>query len=57
MKEFVEMFCWFFKNLVFISKVKKMLLEEFEDKFVIGEFVNRERLEFVSEFNKLIDEV
>ncbi|MDK2914306.1 MAG: 2-oxoglutarate/2-oxoacid ferredoxin oxidoreductase subunit beta [Thermococcaceae archaeon] len=57
MKEPAEMLRWFLKNSVPISKAKKMSPEELEGKFVIGEFVNRERPEFVSELNKLIDEV
>lgn len=31
--------------------------EELEGKFVVGEFVKRKRPEFVTELNKLIDEV
>ena len=57
MKEPAEMLRWYLKNSVPISKAKKMSPEELEGKFVIGEFVNRERPEFVTELNKLIEEV
>ncbi|EEB73084.1 2-oxoacid:ferredoxin oxidoreductase subunit beta [Thermococcus sp. AM4] len=57
MKEPAEMLRWFLKNSVPISKARKMSPEELEGKFVIGEFVNRQRPEFTEELNKLIDEV
>ncbi|WP_010477752.1 2-oxoacid:ferredoxin oxidoreductase subunit beta [Thermococcus zilligii] len=57
MKEPAEMLRWFLKNSVPVSKAKNMSEEELRDKFVIGEFVNRERPEFVTELNKLVDEV
>jgi 2-oxoglutarate ferredoxin oxidoreductase subunit beta len=57
MKEPAEMLRWFLKNSVPISKAKDMSPEELEGKFIIGEFVNRKRPEYVDEINKLIDEV
>ncbi|WP_297523715.1 thiamine pyrophosphate-dependent enzyme, partial [Thermococcus sp.] len=57
MKEPAEMLRWFLRNSVPLAKAKKMKPEELEGKFVIGEFVNRERPEFTDELNKLIDEV
>ena len=57
MKEPAEMLRWFLKNSVPLAKAKKMPPEELEGKFVIGEFVTRERPEFTEEINKLIEEV
>ncbi len=52
-----EMIKWFLKNSVPVSKAKKMNPEELEGKFIIGEFIKRERAELVEELNKLIEEV
>jgi len=57
MKEPAQMLRWFLKNSVSIKRAKNMKPEELEGKFVIGEFVNREKPEFVDELNRLIDEV
>ncbi|HIP74909.1 MAG TPA: 2-oxoacid:ferredoxin oxidoreductase subunit beta [Thermococcus paralvinellae] len=57
MKEPAEMLRWFLKNSIPISKAKNMSREELEGKFVIGEFVNRQRPEFTEELNKLIEEL
>jgi len=57
MKDPAEMLRWFLKNSIPISKAKKMSKEEREGKFVVGEFIKRERPEFTEELNKLIDEV
>ncbi len=57
MKEPAEMLRWFLKNSISIKRAKKMSREELEGKFVVGEFVNREKPEFVDELNRLIEEV
>ncbi|WP_048151875.1 2-oxoacid:ferredoxin oxidoreductase subunit beta [Palaeococcus ferrophilus] len=57
MKAPAEMLRWFQKNSVPISKAKKLPPEELEGKFIIGEFVERERPELTEELNRLIEKV
>jgi len=49
-----DMLRWFLKNSVPLKKAMKMSPEELEGKIVIGEFIDRERVEFVEELNKII---
>ncbi|MGB4723142.1 MAG: 2-oxoacid:ferredoxin oxidoreductase subunit beta, partial [Defluviitoga tunisiensis] len=53
----IQMLQYFKENSITLSKAEKMKVNELENKFIIGEFINIEKETYNERYDKLIKEL